>query len=540
MKEKRPSIDGFVPRRSNARLGDAHQADTPKTMNRSLHTSDVPSRQRVGVARKGKELGRSDIDASLREIDAEIPQTPEKKLSRRQKKRLAGKTPKTKTRRIITWVIIALIIIILAVGGFMVYKFINAGGKVFQGNILDIVQTQPLKQDANGRSNFIIFGTAEDDQNGEHGGANLTDSIMVISVDQKKKDAYMVSLPRDLWTNYDETCSVGNRGKLNAVYFCASNDGQDEKAGAAALQRKAGEILGLDIQYYIHLNFTAVVQAVDAVGGVEVKVESNPRGVGILDRNFDWKCNYKCYYVNYKDGEIAKMDGERALAFSRARNAQGGYGLAQGNFDREKNQQKVITALREKALSAGTLTNLGAVTGLLDALGNNLRTNIETREIRTLMGLGSDIKSESIIGLSLVGGEDGDLVTTDNVSGQSIVRPVAGLFSYSEIQQYMKQNLNATPVTREAARVAVFNGGRAAGVAQTEADKLTDEGFVIESVDNAPDGQYGRVEIYQIDETKTASAQRLADLYGVTVKKGTPPTSVTGETDFVIILGPAS
>ena len=84
------------------------------------------------------------------------------------------------------------------------------------------MQNQPLAKDANGRSNFVIFGTAEDDEGGEHGGANLTDSILVLSVDQAKKDAYMISLPRDLWVTYADTCTVGNQGKLNAAYYCAS------------------------------------------------------------------------------------------------------------------------------------------------------------------------------------------------------------------------------------------------------------------------------------------------------------------------------
>lgn len=77
---------------------------------------------------------------------------------------------------------------------------------------------------------------------------------------------------------------------------------------------------GLDVQYYAHINYTVVREAVDAVGGVDVKIESSdPRG--ILDRNFDWKCNCECYYVNYKNGEVAHMDGEHALAFMRTQRA---------------------------------------------------------------------------------------------------------------------------------------------------------------------------------------------------------------------------
>ncbi|MCD8561825.1 LCP family protein [Candidatus Saccharibacteria bacterium] len=348
----------------------------------------------------------------------------------------------------------------------------------------------------------------------------------------------MISLPRDLWVQYQEICTVGNQGKLNAVYFCASNDGEDEQAGAEALMAKAGEITGLDIQYYVHLNFTAVVEAVDAVGGVYVTIESSdPRG--ILDRNFDWKCNYTCYYVNYENGETVHLDGEHALALARARNAAGGYGLPNGNFDREKNQQMIVKALLEKAVSAGTLTNLGAVTGLIDAMGNNLRTNIQTKEIRTLMDLGTKIPQDSIVSLSLV--EEGNmLVTTGSYNGQSIVRPVAGLFDYSQIAAYVERSVTAEPYMKEEPHVTILNGSGTAGVAQTLADTLTEKGFIVDAVDNAPEGSYDAVEIYTANGDKPASADKLKELYGVTLKTTPAPVSVVGETNFVIIIGDAS
>lgn len=472
-----------------------------------------------------------DLEESLRQIDDE----PEKKPTK--KSRRAGRVdhPRKKVGRIIKWVAIIVAIIIALVVGYVVLRAVLAGKSVFQGSIFDIVQNEPLREDANGRSNFLIFGTAEDDEGGEHGGANLTDTIMIMSVDQDQKNAYMINLPRDLWVEYDERCWVGDRGRINAVYTCASDDGKDEAAGAAALQAKAGEVLGLDIQYYIHLNFTAVVDAVDAVGGIDVTIESeDPRG--ILDRNFDWKCRYQCYYVNYDNGEVAHLDGEHALALARARNAAGGYGLPGGNFDREKNQQKILKALREKAVSAGTLANLGAVTGLIDALGNNLRTNVQTKEIQTLMSLGSEIQSDSIISLSLVN-EDEQLVTTDNINGQSIVRPVAGLTNFTAIQEYVAKNLSSDPMIREEPHVSVLNASGVAGKAQIEADKLGDIGFEIDQVGNTPAGSYAAIEIYQITPSKTASAAKLKETYGVDVKTTQPPVSVIGDTDFLIIIG---
>lgn len=539
MKNQRSSIDGFIPRRPGSQLGELHNLKNPEAainpIDRTLHTGDNDATDLVGVPRKGKELGQDDLFISLKEID-ESTEKESRRDRRRRRKEAKAMRPRRKVTRIIKWVLIGLLVAALAVGGYVVIRSMIAGNNVFQGNIFDaLTKSDPLTQDENGRSNFLIFGTAEDDEGGMHGGANLTDSIMVLSVSQEKKDAYMINMPRDMWVRYAEMCTVGYEGKINATYFCGSNDGEDEAAGADALRNKVGEILGLDIQYYVHLNFTAVIDAVDAVGGVEVTINSNdPRG--ILDRNFDWKCNYTCYYVNYKDGETVHLDGEHALALARARNAAGGYGLSNGNFDREKNQQMILKALREKALSAGTLANLGAVTGLIDALGNNLRSNIQTKEIRTLMDLASKIENDNIISLSL-NSDENMLVTTGMYKEQSIVRPIAGIMDYTEIQSYIKKSMTSDPFVREAAHVSVLNGSGVAGAAQVEANKLEELGITIDLVQNAPEGTYDAIEIYQIHDDKPATAAKLKEMYGVTIRTTTPPTSVVGDTDFLIIVG---
>lgn len=541
---KRNSVDGFVPRRQGSRVGERHDAkgrpiEGSANTERTVHTGDNRSTERVGVARNEMIMGRSDISDSLRSIDTidTLEQASTRKAKKARRKDKSTKRPQGKVRKIAKWVGIFLLVAIIAVVGYVAYKAIFASNSIFKGNIFDIVQNQPLKKDELGRSNFLIFGTAEDSEGGNHGGANLTDSIMVMSINQEKKDAYMVSLPRDLWVAYEETCTVGNQGKLNAAYFCASDDGEKEHEGAMALSKKITEITGIEIQYYIHLNFTAVVEAVDAVGGVDVTINSSdPRG--ILDRNFDWRCGYQCYYVNYKNGQNVHLDGEHALALARARNAAGGYGLSNGNFDREQNQQMIIKALRDKAMSAGTLTNLGAITGLIDALGNNLRTNIETKEIRTLMDAATKIPSDGMVSISL-NKEGESVVTTGSYSGQSIVRPIAGLLDYSEIHSYIRKQISSEPFMKEEALVVVLNGSGVAGAAQTVADSLEDKGFTMGQPGNAPEGSYGKVKIYQRSNDKPATAAKLKELYGVELITEQPPFSVVGDAAFIVVIGEA-
>jgi anionic cell wall polymer biosynthesis LytR-Cps2A-Psr (LCP) family protein len=112
------------------------------------------------------------------------------------------------------------------------------------------------------------------------------------------------------------------------------------------------------------------------------------------------------------------MNGEQALALARARNDAGGYGLSRGNFDREQYQQKIILAIKQKAVSTGALANPVTVNKLIDTIGTNVKTSFDAAEVQTLVGLMKDIKPENIHQVSLVD-EKNPMVTTGNVSGRA-------------------------------------------------------------------------------------------------------------------------
>lgn len=557
MKDNKPSIDGFIPRRPGSQLGDLHEKEEEKPIDRSLHTGENIGNL-VGAPRQGKEIGKeinnNDIESSLKEIDAiDLDQKDSRKERKRRRKEARIQRPKSKKRRIIKWVIIGLLILGALAGGYVILKGVLAGQSVFNGSILDLVQNQPLKEDKYGRSNFLVVGTSEDDPN--HDAPWLTDSIMIISVDQDKKDAYTFSIPRDLYVDYGGlACLPGYRGKINSYFNCRGPEeaktSEAEQERLTRTQKFIGDIVGMDIQYGVHVNYTVMRDVVKAIGNkITIKIESrNPNGQ--MDSNFDWKCGSNIanrvkvcppngHYIDYPNGEVT-LDAEHALYLAQARGDRAPtYGFEQSNFDRERNQQKILVAIREKAVSAGTLTNLGAVTGLIDALGKNLRTNIQTKEVRTLMQLGIDIPSASIQSIDLYKEGEAQLRTGLVPGAGSNVFPVAGLYNYTNLRTYLHKIINSSPVDKEAPHLTVMNGGRAAGVAQTEADKLVNEGFTVDSVTNAPKGDYAKVVIYQIDKKKPASLAKLQELYpGATVITTKPSFSVVGATDFVVILGP--
>lgn len=536
------SMDGFVPRRRGSMAGPVKGAlgSSAESPVRPVELQDVAARK-GSLERSNLGLSRNDIDESLREIDDEEFNLDKKPLKTRKREKV--KKSHSKKRKIIRWIIWGFIALLVGFGVWAGYKFIASTNNIFKGDIFGLVQKKELKMDSAGRSNVLIFGTSEDDQGGNHPGALLTDSIMVLSVDQKKKDAFMVSIPRDLWVTFDDSACNGNEGKINELFYCSSDGGKDSEAGALALAKKIGQITGLDIQYYSHINYSVVRETVNAIGGIDVDVMGNgdvPYGVkpgSILDRNFDWKCRYTCYYVKYEPG-VHHMDGEHALAFMRARNASGGYGLAAGNFDREKNQQKVLVALRNKALSAGTLSDVSKVMGIVDALGNNLRTNFDKSEVRTIMELAGGIDAASIKTIDLID-EEKPVMTTARYGSQntSIVRPITGLFDYGDVKTYIQRQINSDDVTREAANVVILNGSGMTGLARKEGDALEAMGMTVSDTANAPGEVQTHNIIYQIGKDNSATKARLESRYSAKVSTDNPPIQVAGDVDFVIIVG---
>lgn len=547
MTRPRHSIDGFSSRRSSLDGFTRRDAGLPPVRpiaTRDRHVGE-PARPITTSHQHARplhtEVNPHEISESLKTIDSPEPG------GRKRKSRISWK----KVRRILKWLAIFILIVGISIGTYLAVKALMAGGNVFKGNPFDIIQTKPLKMDENGRSNILILGTSEDDPG--HEAATLTDSMMILSVDQNKKNVYMISIPRDLYVKFGQACPGGYQSKINEYFGCIGGDPTNVQLTRDALTKEGefiGQIFGLDIQYGANLNYTVMRDLVKAVGGsIQITIESSdPRGQ--MDSNFDWKCGAgklpraeqikRCpprgHFIDYPNGPVT-LDAEHTLYLAQARgNGALTYGFPASNFDREKNQQKIIKALREKAVSAGVVTDFGKVAGIIDALGNNLRTTFETSEIRTLVSLVQDIKSENIRSINLNDPEE-PMMMNGNANGMSIVRPAAGLYEYGELQAYIKRELLASPATREKAKITVLNGSGVAGAASVEADKLKAQGLIVDGTDNAPAGDYGKVTIYQIDKTKTATATKLKEIYGVKVLTTAPPVPVTGDTAFVVIVG---
>lgn len=443
----------------------------------------------------------------------------DKKVGKKVKKdpsyRKNGKKKWSKKKKIIVGIILFLLAGIIAAAiwaHLMISKVTNGESGLFD---VIIAKDVPLKVDENGRTNILVFGTSGYEMSGSgHDGAQLTDSIMVVSLDQETKDVAMISIPRDLKVKM--ACSAG---KINEVYWCNNQSGNDEVKGAEALEQQMEDVLGISMQYYVHLDWGALVQIVDSVNGVTVTLDENI--------NDSWTKTY------IKAGVPTTLDGEQALGLARAR-----HGTTGGDFTRGNSQQKIIVALVNKVMEQGLgITN---ALSMINALGDNLRMNFSTDEIRTLANLGKDFDLENMRQVPLIDADKGiNLVTTGSISGVSYVLPAAGANNYKDIQAYIKQQLSSDAAVREAAAIEVLNGSGVSGTASTEQEKLEKDGYNVARIGDAPKGNYEGYQVYVVNEEMSATKKALEKRYNVETKKASevPAGINTKGYDVIIIVG---
>lgn len=274
-------------------------------------------------------------------------------------------------------------------------------------------------------------------------------------------------------------------------------------------------------------------------GGITVDIDSkDPRG--IYDPSLDYTSRTCCALAKYPNGPV-KLNGKQALNLARARgDSAGSYGYAQGDFMRTQHQRQMLLALKDKALSAGVLSNPAKIAGLFDSIGANVKTDFNTSEIRRLYELGKEVNGDKIKSIGLTD-EDINLVTTGTINGASVVMPVAGPTNFSQIKAFMLKLTSNDPLVREGADVVILNGSGTVGLAQKRSDELSDRGITVSEIGNGT-ARTGTVIIDLTNGKKNTTKKFLEKQFGVTAvtDSSAAPEAKNYDTDFVIILGSQS
>lgn len=177
-----------------------------------------------------------------------------------------------------------------------------------------------------------------------------SDVNMIATVNPNTHQILLTSIPRDYYV--PQPCQGNQKDKLThtGIY------------GIECTVETVENYFDIDINYYVRVNFSSVVDIVDALGGIEV---DSPVAFTTLHGGY-----------NIKEG-INHLNGEEALGFVRER-----YGLSGGDRDRGKNQMRVITGIINKAISPAIITSY---TSILDAVSGSFQTNMTNSEMTSLI-----------------------------------------------------------------------------------------------------------------------------------------------------------
>lgn len=255
----------------------------------------------------------------------------------------------------------------------------------------DVVIEVPDKEITDEAFTVLISGT---DSEGKLSANGRSDVNIIATINPVTKEILLITTPRDLWvTLYYGDGSNSGSGKDKLTH--ASTNGM--ACSIATLEN----IYDVDIDYYVRLNFTGMIKLVDALGGIDVES--------------DYAFTSYAQTHTYVKG-MNHMDGYMALIFARERHA-----FADGDFQRSRNQIKVIQAIADKALSVTMLTNY---TGIMESLSDFVTTNIPQEQMTKLVKMQlQDMAAWSFKSYTVTGTTGSEYCITDSSKPLSIVYP---------------------------------------------------------------------------------------------------------------------
>lgn len=345
----------------------------------------------------------------------------------------------------------------------------------------------------------------------EEGGNTLNDVNIVVYVHPKGRFASMLSIPRDTAVEIPGFYT----DKINAAYGLGEIYLAEAGGGPALIRQTVENFLGIPIDYYALVDFQGFERLVDLAGGIIVDVpaplEDNEYPVGTVG-----------YTRIYIPAGLQHMDARTALQYVRSRHGD-------SDFGRNRRQQQVLLALRDRILQSGLLSDLGRLESLLVEMGRTVQTDIPVDILLALAHLTPDIPTERISSYTL---DAGNCLSV--ISGTTRLYP--DLPCVRSIVQEMRQDPVMRQVRAEAARIEVRNGTLTCNLcAARTRDYLLKRGFnVVAALQDPQAGTYTRTLILDGGD-HPFTRQQLAEL--LHVRPGFVRQEAVESADIVIILG---
>lgn len=270
--------------------------------------------------------------------------------------RAAKKRRAKRRKRIIVLLVEILILIILLCIGYVMLKYDKVQHNPFEEG--EIEKNEGV--DLEGYTTIALFGG--DSREGELEEGTHADTIMLVSIDDDSKEVRIASVYRDLIIKRPD----GELGKANSAYFYG---------GSKEAVNMLNQNFDLNIEDYVTVDFSALAEVVDLLGGIEIGVTDEEAAE--INRHIDETARVVEKEANYMAGGLQTLDGVQAVTYARIRKNVG------GDYARTERQRVVIQKLVEKAKK----TDLIALNNIIDAVLSNISTSISLEE---MTGLASD------------------------------------------------------------------------------------------------------------------------------------------------------
>jgi polyisoprenyl-teichoic acid--peptidoglycan teichoic acid transferase len=317
----------------------------------------------------------------------------------------------------IYWIVVPLLVLLLAGGGYATYLYNKA--ETAMGNSYKPVERTTTKRETKVNPAFdnitVLFaGLDESKKRGEK--ALRTDALMLATFNQKQKSVKLLSIPRD---SYVYIPSKGREDKINHAYG---------KGGITSTMETVEELLDIPVDYYVKMNFEAFIDVVEALGGIDVNVSKAIDEMDSKDRH---------HAVILQPGPQI-LNGEEALAYARTRKID-------SDIERGKRQQEVIKAIINKASSAKSITKYDNV---IEAVGENMETDLSFKEMKSFIEYATAGNQLNVESLTLAG-------SNSRISGiyyyqldQTALEQVKSTLK-SQLEFGKANSSDATPTTNE-------------------------------------------------------------------------------------------
>lgn len=227
------------------------------------------------------------------------------------------------------------------------------------------VNSEKTLHSTNGTTNLVFMGKGSIN----HKAADLTDSMMFISLIHSTHKITIIPIPRDTWVNT-------MKAKINTAYYYGN---ERRMGGGLDLAKSAiSEITGQPVHYAIALDFAGFIELINIVGGIEVNVNNSfddyKYPIPGLENVEPEEDRYE--HLHFEAGP-QHMDGGTALKFARSRHAEGDEGT---DFARSARQQKIISAFKDKIISTETLFNFQTIQQMFESIYSSIDTDIKSEE----------------------------------------------------------------------------------------------------------------------------------------------------------------